>query len=348
VQWFKHQPYSVPEHLLPDSFPIVHTFLAFAYALLDIPFLLLPIVLLFLPQLRKSSWRTIVVVATLVCGYLFLALYPSHLRGSFPLEPTAQGNFAQNFTCIPGGEPVFLNRDAWAFFTFIAIAGLLAVVVSFCQSRPSGVSDHPAAAISWNQLRVLLGSFTLVYVLLLVPRAATVEIFERYTLPLLVVALLCLVRFYQDRIHPELPLATLFPIAVMAIVGIVVTHNTFAFFRARIALAAELNADGIPNTSVNNGWEYNFGVQLQRTGFINDSRIVLPAHAFVPAPPPSPGPCAMFLADKTPDIHPVYSVSFDPNTCYGPAPFAPVHFSRWFYRTPGTLYVVRYLPAPKS
>ena len=49
----------------------------------------------------------------------------------------------------------------------------------------------------------------------------------------------------------------------------------------------------------------------------------------------------MFFFEKTPDIHPVYSVSFQPNTCYGPAPFAPVHYSRWPYRTPGTLYVVR-------
>ena len=38
----------------------------------------------------------------------------------------------------------------------------------------------------------------------------------------------------------------------------------------------------------------------------------------------------------------LYGVSFNPNACYGPAPFAPVHYSRWPYREPGTLYVVRY------
>jgi hypothetical protein len=55
----------------------------------------------------------------------------------------------------------------------------------------------------------------------------------------------------------------------------------------------------------------------------------------------------MFWHGKTPHIHPVYGVSFDSNACYGPAPFAPVHYSRWLARNPGTLYVVRYTPPSK-
>ena len=37
-----------------------------------------------------------------------------------------------------------------------------------------------------------------------------------------------------------------------------------------------------------------------------------------------------------------YGVSFDPNACYGPAPFAPATYSRWLASKPGTLYVVKY------
>ncbi len=350
IVWFKHQPYSIPEHLLPPTFPIVHTVLAFTYTLLDLPFLLLPIVLIFLPQLRRSRPRTLALFAIVLCGYMFVALYPSHLRGGFPLEPTAQDHFGLNqhgafdFTCLPGDQPVFLNRAVWAIFTFASIGGLLAVVISLLQSHNSTPLEQPSTGVTWNQLRILLGPFTLVYILLLVPRAATVEIFERYTLALLVVALVCLVRFYQERIHPRLPIVMALVIALMAALGIAVTHNTFALYRARIALAAELNADGVPSTSVNNGWEYNFGIELQHAGYINDSRIVRPANAYVAVPPPPPGPCTMFFFEKTPDIHPLYSVSFEPDTCYGPAPFAPVHYSRWPYRTPGTLYVVRSTP----
>ena len=55
----------------------------------------------------------------------------------------------------------------------------------------------------------------------------------------------------------------------------------------------------------------------------------------------------MFWHDYTPHIRPVYGVSFDPDACYGLAPFAPVHYTRWPFLTPGTLYIVRYLPPMK-
>jgi hypothetical protein len=48
--------------------------------------------------------------------------------------------------------------------------------------------------------------------------------------------------------------------------------------------------------------------------------------------------------DETPHIHPVYAISYDPNACYGPAPFTPVRYSRWLASTPGTLYAVYFLP----
>jgi hypothetical protein len=128
----------------------------------------------------------------------------------------------------------------------------------------------------------------------------------------------------------------------MAVYGITVTHNTFAVNRARVALADELQANGIPDTSIDGGWDYNFEVELRRANYINNPWIQNPSNAYVPVPPPPSGKCKIFRYDMTPHIHPVYSVSFDPNACYGRAPFAPVHYSRWLSRTPGTLYVVRF------
>jgi Ni/Fe-hydrogenase subunit HybB-like protein len=88
MHWFARQPYTIPEHLLPSAFPIARTFWQLTHSLLDLPFLLLPIVVLFLPALRRRSPRIVAVISLLVCSYIFLALYPSHLRGEFPLEPT--------------------------------------------------------------------------------------------------------------------------------------------------------------------------------------------------------------------------------------------------------------------
>jgi hypothetical protein len=50
----------------------------------------------------------------------------------------------------------------------------------------------------------------------------------------------------------------------------------------------------------------------------------------------------MIYHDVSPHIRPIYGISFDPNACYGPAPFAPVQYSRWLASEPGTLYVVNY------
>jgi hypothetical protein len=130
----------------------------------------------------------------------------------------------------------------------------------------------------------------------------------------------------------------------MAAYGVAVTHNTFAVNRARVALADELQANGIPDTSIDGGWDYNFEVELRHANHINNPWIINPADAYVPVPSPSPGKCEMFWYDRTPHIQPVYSISFDPNACYGLASFAPVHYSRWLSRTPGTLYAVRFAP----
>jgi hypothetical protein len=343
MHWFAQQPYIQPEHLIPSTFPVVHTLIKLVDFFLDVPFLLLPLAVLFLLEIRKRRLR--VIVSALLLGYLFLAIYPSHLRGGIPLEPT-QGEWVSiyevpEYIALRGNRPLFLHTGVRVLLTIASFGGLIGLIASLLGpkatlSKPSSVHE-----ISREQLGILLAPFTIVYALLLVPRAATFHLTDRYMLGLLGVALIYLVRYYQNRIQPRLPFAIVLVVGIMAIYGIAVTHNIFAVQRARVALAAELRADGIPDTLVDNGWDYNFDVELQHADYLNDKRIVFPVNAYTPTLPPA-GPCPMVGYDQVPHIHPVYSVSFDPNACYGPAPFAPVHFSRWPYRTPGTLYVVRY------
>ena len=128
----------------------------------------------------------------------------------------------------------------------------------------------------------------------------------------------------------------------MAAYGVAFTHNTFALSRARVAMAAELRAAHVPDTSVDNGWEYNLLVELQHTPYINNPSIATAANPYIPAPPVPAGACAMVLGNNTPHVHPIYGVSFEPGICAGAAPFAPIHYSRWLTSEPGTLYVVRY------
>ena len=344
VHWFKQQPYSIPEHLIVGNFSIKLLVGHLLHTFLDIPLLLLPIMALFLPQLRKTTRKQLLLLAGIFVCYLLSA---AHAHRPLFLEPTSPDHFGINvhgmfdFTELKGEQPILLSVWAQVLLTLISIGGLLGIIASRLSARsPSNTAD--SQALSWKQLLTLLVPFAAVYTLLLFPRAATLEIFERYTLALLVVALIFLLRYYQDRVRAQIPFAVLPLILLMAILGVAITHNTFAFYRARITLANELNAAGIPDTSVDNGWEYNFGVQLRHAGFINDSRIVIPAHAYVPAPPLPTASCDMFFYDETPVIRPLYGVSFDPTGCYGPTPIAPVHYSRWLARGPGTLYVLQY------
>ncbi len=359
MQWLNHQPYVLPPQPLPHTFSFVSSLLTLAYFFLAIPFLLLPIVALFLPTLRKSRPAVIALLALILLGYLFLGIYPNHLRGGFPLEPTlgAGGNWIgvhgiHEGHQLHGNPPVFLDVPAQALITIVCFGGSLAVLLSLLhryrlRAQHTSPSVPSAQDVSWKQLGILLVPFALAYTALLIPRTATGWIYDRYTLELGLVALICLVRYYQEQIQPRISLLGIALVATMAVVGVAITHNHFSLYRARIALAAELHANGIPDTSIDNGFEQNFLTELRYADHINDSTIVFPSDAYIPAPPLPASTCKMFWHDKTPHIHPIYGIAFDPNACYGPAPFTPLRYTRWLASSPEAIYVVRYAPPAK-
>ncbi len=351
IHWLNHQPYSVPEHVLPDVFPIGHVLSNLTQLYVEAPLLLLPITAAFLPGLRKNRRYVLAVFALLLAGYVFLATYPSHLRGDFPLEPSADdwvsayGSFL--FVAIHGAPPVFFDKAMRVLLTVVSLGGLMGVIGSLIRADGRPRPDDDSAGVTWRQLGWLLLPFALAYMVLLLPRAAdTFSLSDRYLLGLIVVALPALVRWYEDRVEERLPLIAILLVGVMAAWGVIVTHNTFSFYRARVALAAEVRSDGVPDTSVDYGWEYNFLVELQHADHLNVPTIGTPADAYVPVPPLPAGTCSMFVYDYTPHISPLYGVSYDPDACYGLAPFAPVHYSRW-PDSSGALYVVRYTPHSK-
>ena len=348
LQWLKLQPYVVAEHLIPASYSVFQGLWMLTFAFVDMSFFLLAIVVLFFPQVFKVRAGAMILLLGLFMAYCFLALHPSHLRGRFPLEPifsvwgNATGIF--QFSFIRGDPPVFFGTTARLLLTIVSFGGLAGLTVSFFRN-PHGartVSSH--AVLSWSRLGLLLGPFAIAYSLLLFPRAMSTGVDDRYLLPLLVVALLCLVRYYQERIQPSIPAGGVLAVLITAFYGIVVVHNSFAFYRARVDLAAELRYAGIPDTAFDNGWEYNLPIELQYASYLNDPHLKTAKNGYIPAPPPPAGACIAAMSGITPHIHSIYGVSFDPNACYGPAPFAPKRFSRWPYRTPGTIYVVHYLP----
>jgi hypothetical protein len=347
LRWFEHQSYSIPEHLFAGSFSPITVFDALLRAFLDLPFLILPITVLFFAVLRKTSPRSLALIALASLAYAFMAIRSHHQHPNLLLEPTMgdwvniYGTFEVPY--LKGEAPLFLHRGTQAALTILAIGGLFCFLATLARPSQCSPSTTPPAAPTWKQLGILLGPFTLAYTLLLVPRAASLgKVVDRYALALLFVLLLCLLRSFQERIRPQIPQSALLLIAPFAAYAIACTHNQFAFYRARIALAAELRAAHIPDTSVDAGWEANSSVELKYAGHINDSRILIPAHAFTPYPKPATDTCGMWLYDNFPHILPLYAISFDPNACAGPTNIPPLTYSRWPSPNPGTLYVVHY------
>lgn len=360
LYWLKLQPYSIPEHLLPSAFPVGQTLWELVLTFLDAPLLLFPIVALFLPEIRRCSRRSTVLAGILFLGYLVLAIYPSHLRGDFPLEPMsgAIGEWVNpqaifGWLLLKERAPVVLGTGVRVVLTAVSFGGWFGMMCSLLHhslwtDAGDASSDFSRVlglrGVSWRQLGVLLVPFSVAYGLLLLPRSATSGLRDRYLLGLLPVALLCMIRYYQERIHLRMPQMGVLLVGAMAIYSACVVHDMFSIYRARVELAAELRSDGVSDSSVDNGWEYNFGAELHYADHINERKIAVPANAYLPRAPQPAGMCAMNQYDKTPHIFPLYGVSFDPDACYGMAPFAPVHYSRWLGRKQGTLYAVYYFP----
>jgi hypothetical protein len=350
LHWLKIQPYTVPVPLLSNNFSIKLADHQLGAFLLDVPFLLLPIVATFLPEVRKCRPRTVFALATVLVAYILIALHHNGIGyGIVRLEPTS-GDWV-NVHGIYGGiylhgsMPIFLNIPTQVLLTVLALGGVLGIAAVTARARRPVSFEKPATSPSWKQLSFLLVPFTVAYILLLIVATGTTNfIFDRYGIGLFPAVLIVLIRCYQERVQPRLPLASAILVAVFAVFGIVITHNNFAIERARVALANELHAHGVPDTSIDNGWEYNLDVELQHANHINLPLIQYPANAYVPTTPLPAGTCDMLWPERTPHIRPLYAIAFNPNACYGLAPFTPVHYSRWPY-APGTLYVVRALPA---
>jgi len=351
MHWLSRQPYVIPVPPLARPFPRTIALRQLSYIVLEIPFLVLPVIAVFAPRIFRTRPIARLILLTALVAYVVIAFHSRHdYNARLHFEPTAgyDGawvNFSGVYSVFPGA-PVALHTPTLVILTILCIGGLLGVIAVALQAFRTKSSSPPAAHfLSWKQLGILLVPFSLGYLTLLATSVGTtVAIFDRYALGLLGPSMIALLRLYQERVRPTLPPATILLIIIAGAYGIIVTHNTFALDRARVDLANQLHAHGVQYTSIDGGWDYNFDTELDNANYINSPLLKVPADAYIPPPPASPGICQAYWQIKTPHVHPLYGVSFLPNACYGRAPFAPVQYRPWPFRTPHNLYAVRYVP----
>ncbi len=354
LRWFAHQPYAITEPLVPAHLGRENLERVPAQILsifLDSSMFLLPLLLAFLPAIPLRNKRAVdfLVVGGVLCLVAGLILSLRYPHDFAVLIAPYGGNYvaADGFVDGPpiqGSRPILFNMALRLLVTItvpLVLLGFLAFLISNRRSsaQPS-VHLSIAKQVPMNRLLVLLVPFVLAYFALLADRCLVWDLFDRYDLPLLFIAILLLVRLYQDSVKPNLPVITIVLVVLFAALGVAGTHDAYSLYRAKAAAVAELRAAGVSDIAIDGGFESNAMTQIDRTGYINEPRIRVPAAVYVQWPSPFPSDCQPDQWDRTPVILPGYTLSFDPAACGGLSRFPPVTYSNWLGKRTVAIYIV--------
>jgi hypothetical protein len=342
MYWFKKQPYSIIEPLLPQSYsasePVLFHVHYMSHKYLAILLLSLPILIAFAARYPvKERWaRTqaaVVVIALVVGGGFCVAMWHSkfHTASQYLLAPFANDELSTkglDLGAFAGNRPDVLPMSARLTLTFLTLAAFLAFLLFLVNASrlPTRTDQDNGGQLSNQTLLVVLGPFTAGYLILLVTRAA---VFERYFLPFLCVFLLFLLRFYQAKVASRLPVLTGIFVMLFGAYGVVTLHDCLASGRAALEAADELRAAGIPRTEIRAGYAYDALTQIELTGYV------------LPKQPWHPIPECVFWWDKyTPAIHGRYQLSYSPS-CFPESEFPPVEYTTWLAPHHQKIYILK-------
>jgi len=355
IRWFEHQPFIQPENPIED---ILHRSSLGAiirevfFFLLCIPMFLLPVLMAFITPVWVKTRRARIAVCIALAGvtavvlalYIHLHLHRHPLLGW--LAPWGGTRVtAQGLITFPeiGVRPSVIDPFVRAIISLVVLlsgSACIACLFGSAGARQSGRSPR-YRALSSRELAFLLAPFATVYFILLLPHGAIGSLSQRYLLPLLVVALVAVLRLYQQKVGTaRLPVLSLVCLFIVAAYSVAAMHDFYAMERTRLILANEIRAVGVPRTGFYGGFDYDSWTQVDNWGYVTPSDINLPPGMQpIPSRPPSSAPCSVWYADLVPAIHPGYALSLDQVACDGPSRFAPAQYRTWLPPYSGSLYV---------
>jgi hypothetical protein len=347
TSWFKHQAYTVPEPLIRGkllSLDALHIVVdASAHSILDVSLFVLPVLLMFVSAIRPNR-RAVAMLSLAVALCLGSGLFlQHHHRLTNWLFPYLGANVTltglMDGTLLHGSRPVLLTGNIRLLLTILDFAALIGFVTVLFETPQQDRPQLPDAKpeVSWAEINMLTMPFTVAYSILVLTRTPFQDMFDRYLYAYVFLALLVLMRLYQERVSARLPAASFVLALVFAGYSIAATHDTFAMYRAHLAAIDELRSAGVPATDIDGGFEYNAWTQIEKTGYVNESRIQVPAHLLIVPVTHLPDSCYPFMDTLTPAVEGRYALSYDPAACHGKTAFAPVSYHAWL--GPHTVYV---------
>lgn len=332
VGWFAHQPYSIPEAVFSGN---IHDsrWISFVFNLcaqiLCLLLVVLPVLIAWLPQIRNTTASGHALFGCILAAWL---LIQALMRWTLPWTPhVLHSEFAANR--IPSMQPDTgpLLFPVWALLAVSVLVAAAALAFVLTVSARFSVARKFIHERQLQELFWLSVPFTISYFALLIPRAWFSCAVDRYLLPLMPIAILGLIRLYQQLIGPRLPSVSMVALAVFALAAVSGTHDWFAWQRARLAAVAQLQAADIARTAIQGGFELDGWTQIEQGGHINDPRIAIPSGAYQTGPLVAQlsSACRLDFAPYTPAIKPRYTIAYPPMPCLARSTFPAISYRAW-------------------
>ncbi len=199
IHWFHQQPYSVPETLIRDRITLRTVPLLLRNLLrgsLDTSLLLLPILLIFIPALRRGNRRSTMLFVAGGSLFILFCLVELHRHVLDLWLAPYLGNYVTIYGLMEDaaihGRHILLTPGIRRLVTSLIAVSLIALFALLLARLKKIPSTSAPAPLSWQQLGAVIVPFTMAYIILLMPRAASRAylFFDRYLLPLQLMALI--------------------------------------------------------------------------------------------------------------------------------------------------------------
>ncbi|MGH7214160.1 MAG: ArnT family glycosyltransferase [Tepidisphaeraceae bacterium] len=329
MKWFVSQPYSVPDPgmgqtLVAAARGAPRLVMLFVGLALTMTLMAMPVIIAAWPALRRGR-----------AGALLVALLPllaiTFLRPQYAMAPWL-GNLINPNGVLGGQDFEKPTPGRWAMWAVVSCLAYLALALLMANAidrlwaqlaRRGGLRAMVGAVLNPPKPAgaMVLTVFAAAYLALLVPRAATDQMYDRYVIPLLPCLFAPLLilggrgfrlaarpavsagtpgegggdpppEYRESRPEPHpavapgeagrVPVSAWAALAVVAFYAIATTHDFMSSNRARLASARQLVAAGVPREQFSAGFEYDCWTQLMNQGRVNDPRLVNPPGAYRP------------------------------------------------------------------
>ena len=355
--WFLHQPYVLPEHILrgPITFLVFrHLLRIFMYAPLEVLCFSLPVLVAWIFELRSLSRRRKIQIITICAVIMPLLLVAAHYNKIQGRLPPWSANVVSRYGIlwsIPllGDRPDTLPIPITSMVAIVLIASLTGFIIWLKKNarrdwfRKHG-HEKPSRhdELSLYETAVLLLPFSLVYFTLLLPRAAYPslfsDVFDRYYLPLIFVAVLLLLRLVKEK-QRQIPVTSYAVLLLFSFFSVAATHDLFIAYRAIASIRSDLKTDGVALSTVSGPWEEDGSNQIDAQGYLNEDRLENPPGAYKLALHPPLDECHYWFGPLVPALHFRYVLTIERLECLVPSQYPDVTYRTWLPPFRRTIYI---------